>query len=138
MDVRVSVALALVQKNGRWLVGRRAGGRVFAGYWEFPGGKILAGETPGQAAVREALEETGLAVEPVADLGQLETAHQERTVRLHLILCRVAFGKTAGDLHPRDPAVTELRWVDPDELRTLLMPPANAGILRVLSEQRLF
>jgi mutator protein MutT len=136
VDVRVSVALALVRENGRWLVGRRAAGRVFAGLWEFPGGKVHLDENPSQAAVREALEETGLAVEPIADLGRLETAHAGQTVVLHLIHCRLVAGRESGPLRPRDPAVTELRWVGPDELRTLPMPPANAEILRLLPETK--
>jgi len=133
VDVRVSVALALVRKNGFWLVGRRAAGRVFAGLWEFPGGKIQPGETARQAAVREVLEETGLVVEPVADLGTIETEHSGRTVALHLVYCRIPDARDElPPIQPRDPAVTELRWADPNELRTLPMPPANAEILRML------
>jgi mutator protein MutT len=133
VDVRVSVALALVREKGLWLVGKRAGGRVFAGLWEFPGGKIQPGETASQAAVREVLEETGLAVKPVADLGTVETAHGGQTVVLHLVACRVRdAGEDLPPVLPQDLAVTELRWVSPDELQTLPMPPANAEVLQIL------
>ena len=63
--VDIEVALALLERRGRWLVTRRAEGRIFAGQWEFPGGKIEPGESPEQAAVRELREETGLVAEPV-------------------------------------------------------------------------
>ncbi len=133
MDVRVSVALALVDELGLWLVARRSAGRAFEGLWEFPGGKIRPGETPGQAAVREALEETGLAVDPVADLGVVGTATTTSGADLHLIRCRLVRPGSGGLARPCDPAVAEVRWVGPDELRTLPMPPANAEVLRRLS-----
>jgi mutator protein MutT len=125
VDVRVHVALAVVDEEGRWLVGRRSPGRIFASLWEFPGGKLLPGESAEQAAVRETREETGLTVEPLADLGQIETCHGGRTVVLHLIHCR----RVAGEPQPSDPAVDEVRWVTAAELRALPMPPANADVI---------
>jgi mutator protein MutT len=132
VDVRVSVSLALIDEDGRWLVAKRAAGRLFEGLWEFPGGKVQPGETAGQAAVREAFEETGMAVEPVADLGIIEPAHTSSGVSLHLVRCRLVTPGTGGLARPCEPAVAEIRWVSPDELRTLPMPPANAEVLRRL------
>lgn len=132
-DVRVSVALALVRENGLWLVAKRAEGRIFEGLWEFPGGKIEPGETASQAAVRETREETGLRVEPVEELGLIESPQAGKIVLLHPVVCRVASGADPAAVHPCAPAVTEVRWVRPDELLTLPMPPANAEILRLLS-----
>jgi len=130
----VSVALALVQKDGRWLVSKRGEGRVFAGLWEFPGGKMKPGETPCQAAVRETREETGLLVEPVADLGTLETGHAGQKILLHLVECRLSPGAPRrSDAGPRAAAVVEMAWVSPDRLRTLPMPPANARIIDLLT-----
>lgn len=125
MDVRVSVGLALVESEGRWLVSRRSDGRVFAGLWEFPGGKARPGELPAAAAVRETREETGLEVEAVGELGVIQTAHDGKRVDLHLIKCRPLAGQAA----PVSPAVTEVRWVSPEELQALPMPPANARII---------
>ncbi len=133
VDVRVQIALALVERDGLWLVSRRSSGRIFAGLWEFPGGKLAVGESPSAAAAREAWEETGLSVEPVADLGHVETRHDDRIVILHLIRCRAV----GGHARPSDPAVDDVRWVSPAELRTLPMPPANARILeRLLAPDR--
>ncbi|MBI4580412.1 MAG: NUDIX domain-containing protein [Planctomycetes bacterium] len=130
VDVRVEVALALIEKDGRWLVSRRSAGRVFAGLWEFPGGKVHPGESAAGAAVREAAEETGLAVEATADLGSVETAHGGRIVVLRLVRCRPACG--VDDARPADPAITEVRWVSLAELAALPMPPANGEIIRRL------
>lgn len=136
MDVRVRVALSLVQEKGRWLVGKRAPGRVFAGLWEFPGGKLQSGETPSQAAVREMFEEAGLAVEPVGEAGLVQTAHDGRGVDLHVVCCRLQHpGADLPSVVPCDPAVTEFRWVGLDELGDLPMPPANAEILRLLERR---
>ena len=55
-----SIAVAVVEHEGRVLIGQRPPGTALAGYWEFPGGKIGAGERAEEAARRECLEETGL------------------------------------------------------------------------------
>lgn len=125
MTPTIEVALGLVQENDRWLVSRRAPGRVFAGLWEFPGGKMQDGETAITAAVREVQEETGLSVEPVEELGTLVTSQPEHSVRLHLVLCRPVSGQAA----PCDCSILEVRWVTYQELCILPMPPANAEIL---------
>jgi mutator protein MutT len=128
MDEIVHIALALISSGQSWLVGRRAGGRIFAGLWEFPGGKMEPGETPQEAAVRETQEETGLAVEPLELLGELRTAHAGREFVLHLVHCQAIAGQPA----PRDPAVEQVRWVNTAELETLPMPPVNAQIIAVI------
>lgn len=126
---RVHVALGLVRRGDRWLVARRAGGRVFAGLWEFPGGRIEPGESVAEAAVREVREEVGLAVEAVTDRGEVTTAHAGQTVVLHLVECRPIRGETSAGRS----AVTEVRWVRTADLGELAMPPANSEILALLS-----
>ena len=128
MAACVDVALSLVRHNRRWLVSQRASGRVFAGLWEFPGGKMNEGETPEDDAVREAAEETGLTVSPIGTLGRIESTHADRQVILHLIICE----STGSDAKPSDPAVVEVRWVSSTELKTLAMPPANEVIIERL------
>lgn len=128
MDGPIHVALALVQDDRGWLVSRRAAGRIFAGLWEFPGGKMEVGESAEQAAVREAAEETGIAVEVLGVLGELWTVNAGRQATLHLVHCRYV----SGDPAPCDPAVLEVRWVSLSELAELPMPPVNAEILERL------
>ncbi|MDP6469251.1 MAG: NUDIX domain-containing protein, partial [Pirellulaceae bacterium] len=62
-DEPTLIAIAVVEHNGRFLVGMRPVETVLAGFSEFPGGKVEPNEVPAQAAVRECLEETGLEVE---------------------------------------------------------------------------
>ena len=56
------IAVAVVEHDGRYLVGQRPAHVPLGGFWEFPGGKVERGETPEAAAIRECLEETGLTV----------------------------------------------------------------------------
>jgi len=128
MEASKVVAIALVESNGRWLVARRSEGRVFAGLWEFPGGKVEEGESAAEAAVREVREETGLEVRPIALLGRVHTSHGGQAVVLHLVPCQ----PVAGEPTVCSEAVSELRWVSLEELRGLPMPPANNEIIRHL------
>jgi mutator protein MutT len=122
------VALALVARNGLWLVDRRRSSDAFDGLWEFPGGKICEGERAGEAAVRECAEELSLIVEPIDALPAVEHDYGERVVRLHPVLCR----PLSGEPIPNDEAVLEVRWVDEGTLRSLEMPAANSKIIPLL------
>ena len=67
-----SIAVAVVQSDGRFLVGRRPSGVPLAGFAEFPGGKVEPGEEFGDTAVRECLEETGIEVCVCRQLCEME------------------------------------------------------------------
>ncbi len=126
------IAIAVVRRNGRYLVGQRAEGQVLAGLWEFPGGKIQAGESPSEAAVRECREETGLMVRVIELLDETTYRYDHGAVRLFFHLCEPAEG---GDSRRRlgAPLATEPKppyhWLDAAEMRGLRFPPANAEIV---------
>jgi mutator protein MutT len=122
---RVEIAVAVVEDDGRFLIGRRAEGGPLAGYWEFPGGKIHPGETPEQAAVRECLEETGLLVRAVRRY--LEVAHDyaHAPLRLHFFGCSV--------VQQERPLDERFRWARADELARYAFPPGNAQLLELLA-----
>lgn len=117
------VAVALVCRDGRWLVARRKPEAHLGGLWEFPGGKREAGETPAEAALRELYEEC--AVEAVAEreLPALTHEYPERVVHLLPVICRWRAGEglSLGN--------QECRWVPTAELAGLDMPAVNAQIL---------
>jgi len=122
------IALAIVRRGRLWLVDRRRTADSLAGLWEFPGGKMLAGETAEQAAVRECSEEVSIIVEPVRQLDTIEHAYSDFSVRLHPILCRWV----KGEARPAGESVTQVRWVDGVGLRRLPMPEANRPLVEAL------
>lgn len=122
------VAAALIDADGRVLVQQRPAGRPMAGLWEFPGGKMEAGETPEAALVRELEEELGIGVTH-ACLAPATFASESLGDR-HLILLLYVCRKWAGIPEPRH--ATALRWVYPAQLHALSMPPADRPLIALL------
>jgi 8-oxo-dGTP diphosphatase len=119
----VPIGIAVVEQNGRYLVGIRPEGAPLAGYAEFPGGKCAPGESPEACAVRECREETGLAVIPVCLLDRRTWTYPHATVELSFILCRPA---DAADPAP------PFRWIARTVLSSFRFPEANAAVLTLL------
>ncbi len=117
------IAIAVVEHEGRFLIGRRPEGVPLAGLWEFPGGKIEAGETAEQAAVRECREETSLTVQPLFRYPTAAHEYAHGAVELDFVACGLVSGEHAG---PRPP----FRWVERGELGKYEFPQANQQILR--------
>lgn len=84
VDVAVGI---LVRSNGEFLLTSRPAGKVYAGYWEFPGGKLEAGETVAEALRRELREEIGVEIGAVHPWREQLVDYPHALVRLHF--CRV-------------------------------------------------
>jgi 8-oxo-dGTP diphosphatase len=125
------IGIAVVEYEGRYLVGTRLAGQDLPGLAEFPGGKCEAGESPEACAVRECLEETDLKVKPVRLLERKRHEYAHAVVDLHFWLCRVD-GEREGDANAPPQPGNGFQWKSVDELRSLSFPEANAGILKVL------
>jgi 8-oxo-dGTP diphosphatase len=123
------IAIAVVEHAGCFLIGQRPAGVPLAGLWEFPGGKIEPGETPEAAAVREAFEETGLAVEPLFRYPSHTHEYDHGTVELHFIGCRPV-SKTPVLSHG------PYRWAPRGELSKFTFPEGNGPILQLLIEAK--
>jgi 8-oxo-dGTP diphosphatase len=122
---RTDIAIAVVEHEGRYLIGLREAGVPLAGCWEFPGGKVKPHESPAAAAVRECLEETGLEVRVEREYPIAEHDYPHARVRLHFFAC-------ARLSHER-PLPERFRWVGADELSQFAFPPANAPLLSLLT-----
>ncbi len=134
-DRLTEIAVAVVEHQGRYLIGLRPAGVALAGLWEFPGGKLEPGETPETAAERECWEETGLHVQAGAAYPSIEHEYAHGRLRLHFIACAVA--DTTSPASQWWPAVPErFRWVSAEELGEYEFPAANAGLLEVLRRPR--
>lgn len=124
------VAAALVDDNQRVLIAQRPQGKQLAGLWEFPGGKVEAGERPEEALARELMEELGLRVAPddFEPLTFASYAYDEFHLLMPLYVCRQWQGAVA-------PAEAQaVAWVRPQDLRAYPMPPADAPLISPLLE----
>lgn len=117
------MAVGIIHRNGLILLARRPQDVALPGMWEFPGGKIVQGETPAEAAVRELHEELGVNCVVERELSIVEHQYDHATVLLYPLLCRIVAGE------PQPLASSALRWVTPAELPTAGLPPANDGLI---------
>lgn len=123
----VDVAAAVVtQSDRRVLLAERPAGKPWAGYWEFPGGKVETGESPFVALKRELHEELGIEVDRATPWLTREYAYPEKRVRLHFYRVSVWHGT------PHGREGQKLSWEDPHAVRVAPLLPANAPILEAL------
>jgi len=118
-------ACALIDADGRVLIAQRPAGKVMAGLWEFPGGKVEAGERPEQSLIRELREELGIVVkeECLAPLTFASHAYPDFHLLMPLYVCR----RWEGIVEAREKQM--LKWVRPNDLRNFPMPPADEPLI---------
>ena len=121
----MDVVAAVIEHQDRFLLTRRQEGVHLAGHWEFPGGKVGNGETHAAALRREILEE--LDTDVVVHELVFETRHTypERDVALYFYRCDL-LGL------PKPMLGQQMAWVPRNELPSLLFPPADDELIRML------
>src|SRR5947209_11623433 len=82
-----AIAIAVVEHEGRFLIGLRPGGVPLAGLWEFPGGKVEPDELAENAAIRECLEEAGLVARITGEYPQVSHVYEHGALRLRFFAC---------------------------------------------------
>ncbi len=124
------VACALIDQDGRVLLARRPEGRAMAGLWEFPGGKVQAGESPEEALIRELREELGIDVSKscLAPFTFASHAYDGFHLLMPVYLCR----RWRGRIEPREGQ--ELAWALPNRLAGYEMPPADVPVVAMLRD----
>ena len=125
MKLVLVVAAALVDVDGRVLLAQRPKGKQLEGLWEFPGGKVDAGEQPEDALIRELGEELGIAVKAacLAPLTFASHSYDDFHLLMPLYVCR----KWEGFVRPLDGQT--LKWVRPKDMRAYPMPPADEPLI---------
>ncbi len=118
-------ACALIDTDGRVLIAQRPEGKAMAGLWEFPGGKVEAGERPEQSLIRELGEELGIVVkeECLAPLTFASHRYPDFHLLMPLFVCR----RWDGIVVARE--AQKLKWVRPRDLRNYPMPPADEPLI---------
>jgi 8-oxo-dGTP diphosphatase len=126
----IVAACALVDVDGRVLIGRRPEGKTLAGLWEFPGGKVEAGETPEACLIRELNEELGIAVTHacLAPFVFASHAYGDFHLLMPLFLCRRWEGVAQAHEH------AALAWVKPADMDAYPMPPADLPLVAWLRD----
>ena len=124
------VAVALIDPDGRVLLAQRPEGKAMAGLWEFPGGKIEAGERPEDALIRELREELGIAVKEACLAPFTFASHTYAAFHLlmPLYVCRRWEGVPQARHH------AALKWVRPKDMRGLAMPEADLPLIPMLRD----
>jgi 8-oxo-dGTP diphosphatase len=129
-SILLVVAVALVDADRRVLIAQRPEGKSMAGLWEFPGGKVEAGESPEAAIIRELEEELGISTKEacLAPVSFASHSYENFHLLMPLYVCR----KWQGVPQPREHIA--LKWVRPQSLRDYPMPPADEPLIAALCD----
>jgi 8-oxo-dGTP diphosphatase len=123
----IEVAAGLIRDDrGRYLLTQRRRGSHLAGLWEFPGGKVEAGETPAACLRRELIEELSATFEVGGLVETVRWEYPDRAVVLHFFDCRLE----SGPILPREEQA--MAWVEPARLHEYDFPPADRELIERL------
>jgi 8-oxo-dGTP diphosphatase len=124
--VRIDVVAAIIRKDDEILITQRLNGVHLARLWEFPGGKVEAGESLEAALRREIQEELGIKIRVDDEFFTVDYDYPSKSVRLHFFNCVVL----EGEVRPID--VADLRWIKPHDIGNYKFPPADVDLVKKL------
>jgi mutator protein MutT len=122
----LAIVAAIIRRDDRILITKRPDNVHLAGLWEFPGGKVEAGESLEAALQREIREELEVDISVDRELFSVEHDYPDRSVHLHFFNCTILRRE------PQPLGVADLRWVQTAELVDFEFPPADVELIRRL------
>ena len=130
----VTIITGLLFHNGHIFIQKRLDAGAWAGLWEFPGGRLEAGETPAQGITREFFEETEFAIVPARSLGTVQHAYTRYRITMHCFFCHLPAPASlayddSGFPKPALHAATEYRWVPPRQLGRFTFPAGHRKLM---------
>lgn len=128
-DIMTEVAAALIWDGDRFMICQRPEGKKRGLLWEFAGGKVEAGETAGEALVRECREELDVTVKPLDIF--MEVVHEYPDITVKLIL----FNAVITDGVPKKIEHNDIRWIKVGEIDSYDFCPADTEILERLKQK---
>ncbi|HCU25480.1 MAG TPA: 8-oxo-dGTP diphosphatase MutT [Deltaproteobacteria bacterium] len=122
----LQVVACVIERDGEFLITKRLKTSHLGHCWEFPGGKLEAGESLATCAIRECREEIAVEVKPLRLLQEVFHAYPEKNVQLYFVLCELVSGT------PQAVECADWRWVQPAQLSHYEFPEADKGIIESL------
>lgn len=130
LPIILVAAAALINQNGEVLIAQRPEGKSMAGLWEFPGGKVDAGETPEFALMRELEEELGIETRPTCYHPIAFASHSYDD--FHLLMPLFACRKWRGEIVLKEHQ--NMKWVKPVDMMQYPMPAADLPLVTTLRD----
>ncbi len=127
----IEVTAGVIQRNGLFLIARRAPGKSLEGYWEFPGGKVEAGETHEACLARELKEELDLDITVEEYIGESVSGEGEKQIRLVAYAARTEQETISSQDHD------QLKWISIYEFEDYNFAPADIPIIEALLIKRI-
>lgn len=124
----ITVVAGLIREGDRILICQRPANKARGLLWEFPGGKVEAGESKREALVRECREELGVTLKVGKVYAELTYEYPDVTVRLTLFEARI------GEGVPRNIEHADIRWIKPEEITEYPFCPADKEICGKISK----
>ena len=129
MKKEIIAAIAIIEKDGLYLIAQRKPGDTLGLYWEFPGGKCEEGETLEECLLREIKEELGITIQIHKKGEVLRAENAGKRVLLHSFYCSHEAGT------PQTLECHDFRWVRAEELGQFRFPPANERLTQKLQKR---
>lgn len=121
----MEVTVALIRKNGKYLLAQRKKGDAFGLKWEFPGGTVESNETPEDCLKREIKEELGLSIEPKKLLFSF-IFQASFKMKFYVYCAKIVGGRLVNNSHER------LKWISLEEISNYDLSPADLIIVKKL------